>query len=240
MITPNYGPFKQIQYRLMIMAFIQQHFKNKPIVSVSLGGAHCLENPDSIESFILAKNAGGLLCIPEYDAESCEYLVKSLKRLTTRKIKVEKRGRGFAYIGKIGKTTVEIYHGKLYNYLKWSESVRREHHVFISDYYCTLNRNVMKDLDIIRRGRIRAKGACIFLTSCKPTRAINTPICQKIIKRDTNKENPSYEGGMKVWLNSFFNSKDSQINDRILSWNYNNTDIAPMSLDMIVAKIPLV
>lgn len=233
MLTPKYGLIKQNCYRNVINQINLQAFKTKAVISVSLGGAHCLENPDSNERSIIANNPHSIVIIVEYDLKSVKNLLKSLT-----KVRREKRGFNYAYIAKMGTVTIEVYYGTLRHYLIWAATVSRKHHVVIADYYSTLNRKVIEDLKLLRGERLTAKNARLFITSADPRRAITQDICQLVLNRDTNTGNKSYKGGMRQYLKAFFTSKHSKVKD-IIMHNYTNCDVSKKAIEMYVAIMHL-
>lgn len=78
-MTPKYGIKKQIFYRNAIKSYLALRYGKKELTMVSLGGAHCLENVESIENAFVSQNENNSLIIPECDNKSFETLKKSLK-----------------------------------------------------------------------------------------------------------------------------------------------------------------
>jgi hypothetical protein len=228
MLTPKYSFIKQFCYREVLDHKIRYAFDGKAIHSLSLAGAHCLENPDSNERRIIENCPNSIVTIVECRLKSVKNILKSLPKA---KVKREKFGHRYLYSAKIGSVKVEVFHGYMHSYLKAAKKTDRRHHVVIADYYSTLNRKVISDLELLRDGLL-AKKALLFITSSDPRRASTQEICQMILNRDTNKEK-SYKGGMREYLKGFFRKtlKD------ITMHNYTNSDVSKKAVEMYVAMI---
>lgn len=228
MLTPTYGMIKQFCYREVLSYVIYDRYKNKPIVSVSLGGAHCLDNPGSCERRIIENNPNSTVVIVDRDLKSVKNILKRLKN-----VQREKCGNGYTYLATIGNVSIEVYHGTMKSYLLWAKKLNRKHDVVIADYFTTLNNEVIAELKILRDERLLNKNSKLFVTAASPRWGSGKGICQLVLNRDT-KPNKKYRGGMREFLKYIFNSKGSTVKN-IMMHSYSNVDINTKSMEMNVA-----
>lgn len=225
MITPKYSTVKENEYRKPIIKLLDRRYKLKGIRVLSLGGAHCLENANSIERRVLRASKKNKLVIVECDKRSVKRLLKSMTN-----VKTYKNAHIIRYNGEFNGQNVSVVKARLNTFLASDYSnISRQYDNMILDFYGTFNKDAEQSIKLIARHNLLNTNGSIALTSCEPGRAINTKSCKRVLR-----VNKDYSKGIKTIVKRTF--KKRMITN---SWNYKNTDVSNKALKMYVNDFQL-
>lgn len=220
-MTPEYDMAKQIAFRNEIIAKYYKKYKYNPTKVITLGGAHCLKNPSSIERVILDLNPKSTIIICDNDVE----VVKQLLGVSELKPTTGVLGRN-VYRKNFHNSTIWIYHGTLLECMKYYAKFLKIN-MIIADRYSNLNFDVDKELEFIKESCILYKNGDVYLTTSEPRRTKNWPACKRIFDLDKNRR---YKYGKKMHLTNLnFNVVDM--------WEYKNENRAAIKMHVAHLKV---
>jgi hypothetical protein len=230
-LTPQYGQTKAVEYRDKVFHLIRKRYGTKALSVVSLAGARCLSNPQSIERRLLAINKNTIVRIAERNSRSFNKIVACLTNVVDVPIR---NSQLIVKHGKYRGSDVIVVRASLRRCLKYMQASGIRCDVGILDYFCSLNHDVEKDLNIILGGQLIHKRASLFLTASDNPRIRGTRTYRRILAYSSGTGN--YLTGLKTFIRKKTERRGYRVKS-MLGWKYKDN---PSSAgDMKVVHIDL-
>jgi hypothetical protein len=229
-MTPTYGLIKQLQYRNMITGLLLSTFKDEnDLRLISLAGAHCFDNPNSIENQLMDKKHCAII-IAEKDKASYNKLASSLG---FKQVRLRPAGslKGFnACEGKYKNGYVIILNTTLINAYRMLKELKQTVHAVIADYYANFNPRVEAETAYLIENNLISRKGYLFLTYSNPTVSAYRESNKRLVKYDPRQL--SYATGVYNYVRIMIRKQ------RRILFNYRLTyKNKPVGIDMHVAMI---
>lgn len=177
MLTPEYGDIKQEEYRNRIEREVKRWYNYKFIRILSLAGAHCFENSESIENMLLKRNRRRELHIVESKPINIRKILQSL----TDVVGERHNSRIMLWHGTYKGSTVYVAQCTMNRYLRHCAENGIALDVIIADYFDSINGKVIKDLNIMFENKLINRFGHLFLTAADSSRIKTQPCYERIM-----------------------------------------------------------